>query len=158
MNAGDCDAVLWHGTQTGIAPELKPWGLWVRLPPVLLPGRPGEFVSDVRWAAGPSVNRPPFTGNVGSIPTRGTEGTARSSNGSGYQSVNLGMGVRFPYEPLEDLARSSSGTGRQVLNLLTGVRFPHGSLGRKPGTNCRRAGARLGLISLDAGFNSQVCN
>ena len=45
-------------------------------------------------------------GNVGSIPTRGTD----------------------------DMARSSNGSGRQVLNLRVGVRFPHGSLGRRPDT------------------------
>src|SRR5581483_11795720 len=28
-----------HGTQTGIAAKLKPWWMWVRLPPVLLPSR-----------------------------------------------------------------------------------------------------------------------
>ncbi len=70
----------WHGTLTGKAPELKPWGMWVRLPPVLLPVAAG-------LAFGRAVGRQAackaaaLRGNVGSIPTRGTADTARSSNG-----------------------------------------------------------------------------
>src|SRR3954463_11334279 len=60
-----------HGTLTGIAAKLKPWWMWVRLPPVLLPGDPG-------FAFGRAVGRQAackavaLAGNVGSIPTRGT--------------------------------------------------------------------------------------
>lgn len=80
-----------------------------------------------------------FTGNVGSIPTRGTRRTARWSNGLRHQVVNLKTRVQLPYEPPVDVryvsytARSSSGTGHQVLNLITGVRFPHGSLWKDEG-------------------------
>src|SRR5262249_21600122 len=119
-----------HGTLTGIAAKLKPWWMWVRLPPVLLP-------SDRGFAFGRAVGRQAackaaaLTGNVGSIPTGGTgrfriadcglgiekrrAATVFQSSitnpqseiprGSffqrpGYQVVTLAMGVRFPYEPL----------------------------------------------------------
>ena len=38
---------------------------------------PDESPSDVRWAARLSVKQPPYVGNVGSIPTRGTRSDIR---------------------------------------------------------------------------------
>ena len=82
----------------GRAAKLKPWRVRVRLPPVLL--------GEVQIAFGRAVVRQPAckagarSGNVGSIPTRGTRRTARSSNGLRCQVVNLTTRVQFPYEPL----------------------------------------------------------
>ena len=112
------------------AAKLKPWCVWVRIPPVLLDFAFGRVVGH-RTACKAVA----FAGNVGSIPTRGTRRMARWSNGLRRQVVNLKTRVQLPYEPpvdvryVRDTARSSSGIGHQVLNLITGVRFPHGSLG-----------------------------
>ena len=75
FRAAKCETVERHGTPTGSAAKLKPWCVWVRIPPVLLRHQP-VTPSDARWTARPPVKRPPVTGNVGSIPTRGTESDA----------------------------------------------------------------------------------
>lgn len=85
-------------------------------------------------------------GNVGSIPTRGTEGIrsaelkskfrnpnsamrgARSSNGQDTRLSTWRCGFNSRTSRCNVMARSSNGSGRQVLNLWAGVRFPHGSL------------------------------
>src|ERR1051326_7242492 len=51
----------WHGTPTGRATKLKPWSVWVRLPPVLLETRVGR-----RWDAGRPVKPPRSLGRFDS--------------------------------------------------------------------------------------------
>ena len=82
----------WHGTPTGRAAKLKPWCLWVRLPPVLLK-------TCVGWAlAGPAGCNPVVRMDPGgSTPSRRTDNMARSSNGSGYETLILVIRVRLPY-------------------------------------------------------------
>ncbi len=60
----------WHGTPTGRAAKLKPWCLWVRLPPVLLK-------TCVGWAlAGPAGRNPDVLTDLGgSTPSRRTSTT-----------------------------------------------------------------------------------
>ncbi len=90
--------------------------------------------------------------------------TARSSSGSGRQILNLQTGVRVPHGSLRLALRTwglSCGDVDQLGGVATlrtwtvWVRIPPSLLADMI---CRRAGARPGLISLDAGFDSQVCN
>lgn len=72
MGLDDLTTCDWRKARyaNGIATELKPRGLWVRLPPVLLPAAGNAFGRAVGRRA--ACNAAALAGNVGSIPTRGT--------------------------------------------------------------------------------------
>lgn len=128
----------WHGTPTGRSAKLKPWCLWVRLPPVLLEQ---QHASAGHWRAQVAVTHPP-RGCAGSTPARRTDNTARSSNGRipGPQPGDAGSTpVRATYgEVVESVdtrrseRRARQGRGSSTLPFVT----------RRAGA----AGAQLALI------------
>lgn len=69
--------------QLAVATKLKPWCVWVRIPPVLLRRTPGFTAFGRAVGRQAACKAAALAGNVGSIPTRGTRRTARSSNGLG---------------------------------------------------------------------------
>jgi hypothetical protein len=70
-------------------------------------------------------------------------------------STDCGFQIEI-HNPNSDVAQLEGGTGLRSRDVW--VRVPPSLLNGLTYTYCRRAGARLGLISLIAGFNSQVCN
>jgi hypothetical protein len=72
---------------TGKAAKLKPWCLWVRLPPVLLE----QHASAGHWRAQVAVTHPP-SGCAGSTPARRTDNMARSSSGRMRDPHSRGTG------------------------------------------------------------------
>ena len=77
----------WHGTPTGRAAKLKPWCLWVRLPPVLL------RKTCVGWALASLGGRNPLaSGCAGSTPARRTDNMARWSSGRMRDPHSRGTG------------------------------------------------------------------
>ena len=143
-------STTWHGTPTGRATDFKrPW-LWFRLPPVLLI----QHASAGHWRAPVAVTHPP-SGCGGSTPSRRTDNMARSSNGSGYETLNLVIRVRLPYGLLSDFIAGA--TGVQPARAPTEGWSAAGTLGSIPrpatcrGPPCGRcpASAHPGLISQD---------
>jgi hypothetical protein len=69
----------------------RPW-MWVRLPPVLL-----EHASVGHWQAPLAVNQSSVWTLAVQLRPGALENTARSSNGSGYETLILVIRVRLPY-------------------------------------------------------------
>lgn len=81
-----------HGAPTGRATKLKPWRVWVRLPLVPLLRAAGiAFGRAVGRRA--ACKAAALTGNVGSIPTRGT---VRMRNGE----FGIEVGVFSPHSAI----------------------------------------------------------
>jgi hypothetical protein len=113
-------ALKWHGTRTGIAAKLKPWCLWVRLPPVLL-----EHASVGHWQAPLAVNQSSLWTLAVQLRPAALLGRSKSERRRRCEAdrANLAFGKR-----LQDTARSSNGSGCETLILAIRVRLPYGLL------------------------------
>jgi hypothetical protein len=114
-----CVPFTWHGAPTGRAAKLKPWCLWVRIPPVLLAEALFGWCSSRSRRAG-----------IKPLPSSG------EAEGERFDSFTTHWRLAMK-------VRSSIGTGHQPLKLERRVRFPHGPLDDSPGGGTgRRAGLR----------------
>jgi hypothetical protein len=109
-----------HGTvrQSGRATKLKPWWMGVRVPLVLLE----QHASAGHWRAQVAVTHPlPSCG--GSTPSRRTDNMARSSNGSGYETLILVIRVRLPYGLLNDFIAGATGVQSAFIRPMRSARY-----------------------------------
>ena len=67
------DGDVRHGTPTGSCDQAQTLVCVGSNPSRATPATPGLLPSDARWTAKLPVKQPPVMGNVGSIPTRGTD-------------------------------------------------------------------------------------
>ena len=85
-------AIMRRGTPIGRAAKLKPWCLWVRLPPVLLK----QHASAGHWRAHGAVTPTPLAVQV-QLLSDALDNTARSSSGSGCWTLDPVTRVQIPY-------------------------------------------------------------